>query len=219
MSDTNKYLAFAILIGGKSTRFGSDKGLFFYQGKSFISHQLETITHFQRDVFLIANSQQQVQNYINAIDYKKISAFIVDDNEIRNKLKLNSPLIGLYTAFKELQKLGYKKVFVLSCDNPLVKLEVIEYIIQQCEEFDCCIPKWNNNFLEPLLAIYPIDKAYKSTKRNLHKSIFKLTQLISPAWKTNYISIENEIRFLDKKLQSFINLNTKKDIANLELNE
>ncbi len=106
---------------------------------------------------------------------------------------------------------------MLSCDNPLVKFEVIEYIIKHCKGFDCCIPKWKNNFLEPLLAIYPIAKAFESTKRNLNKNTFKLTQLISPAWKTNYISIENEIRFLDKKLQSFININTMKDISNLTL--
>jgi len=130
---------------------------------------------------------------------------------------LNSPLIGLYTAFKELQKLGYKKAFVLSCDNPLVKFEVIEYIINQCGGFDCCIPKWKNNFLEPLFAIYPIDKAYESSKRNLKKRILKLTHIVSQAWKTKFFSIEDEIWLLDKKLQSFINVNTKEDILNLNL--
>ena len=108
---------------------------------------------------------------------------------------------------------------MLSCDNPLVKFEVIEYIIKHCEGFDCCIPKWKNNFLEPLLAIYPIEKAYEMSKRNLQKSIFKLTHLINQAWKTNYISIEDEIRFLDKKLLSFININTKKDMSNLDSEE
>jgi len=68
-----------------------------------------------------------------------------------------------------------------------------------------------------LLAIYPIAKAYESTKQNLKKRVFKLTQIINQAWKTNYISIEDEISFLDKKLQSFININTKKDISNLKL--
>ena len=156
---------------------------------------------------------------MNEIDYTKISAFIVDDYEISKKQNLRSPLIGLYTAFKELQKLGYKKVFVLSCDNPLVGFEVIEYIIKHCEGFDCCIPKWNNNFLEPLLAIYHIGKAFETSKRNIQKNIFKLTHLISQAWKTNYISIEEEIRFLDNKLLSFININTKEDISNLNLEE
>jgi len=177
------------------------------------------VSRFKRDVFLIANSQQQVQNYINEIDYTKISAFIVDDYKIRVNQKLSSPLIGLYTVFKELQKLGYKKVFVLSCDNPLVKFEVIEYIIKHCEGFDCCIPKWNNNFLEPLLAIYPITKAYETSLRNIAQNKYKLTQIIRNDWKINYISIENEISLLDKKLLSFININTKKDISNLILKE
>jgi len=106
---------------------------------------------------------------------------------------------------------------VLSCDNPLVKFEVIEYIINICEEFDCCIPKWKNNFLEPLFAIYPIGEAFEISKRNLKKKIFKLTQLVDQAWKTNYVSVEDEIWLLDKKLQSFININTKKDISNLKL--
>ncbi|MBY9020757.1 MAG: molybdenum cofactor guanylyltransferase [Candidatus Lokiarchaeota archaeon] len=217
MSGKNKYLAFAILIGGKSTRFGTDKGLFSFQGKPFISYQLETVSRFSNDIFLIANSQQQVQNYINEIDYSKVSAFIVDDHEIITDQKVSSPLIGLYSVFKELNTLDYKKVFVLSCDNPLIQFDVIQYIINQCDGFDCCIPRWKNNFLEPLFAIYPIWEAYEISKQNLNKNIFKLSQLISQAWKTNYISIEDEILLLDKKLLSFININTKDDISNLKL--
>jgi len=108
---------------------------------------------------------------------------------------------------------------VLSCDNPLVKFEVIEYIIKHCEGFDCCIPKWKNNFLEPLLAIYPIGKAYEISNLNLKNRIFKLTKLVNQAWKTNFISIEEEIMLLDKKLQSFININTKKDISSLKMED
>lgn len=106
---------------------------------------------------------------------------------------------------------------MLSCDNPLIQFDVIQYIINQCDGFDCCIPRWKNNFLEPLFAIYPIWEAYEISKQNLNKNIFKLSQLISQAWKTNYISIEDEILLLDKKLLSFININTKDDISNLKL--
>ena len=126
------------------------------------------------------------------------------------------PLIGLYSAFKELQKLGYKKVFVLSCDNPLVKSEVIEHIINHCDGFDCCIPKWKNNFLEPLFAIYPIGKAYETSLRNLRKKCYKLTKIIAPNWKTNYISIEHDIKKLDPNLLSFKNINKLEDVKILE---
>jgi molybdopterin-guanine dinucleotide biosynthesis protein A len=130
--------------------------------------------------------------------------------------KSSSPLIGLYTAFKELSKLGYKKVFVLSCDNPLVKYEVIEFLINQCNEFDCCIPRWKNNYLEPLLAIYTIDKAFKTSLRNIVEGRYKLTKIISSDWKTNYISIEQNIKIIDFQLMSFKNINTIEDIKLLE---
>ncbi len=130
--------------------------------------------------------------------------------------KSSSPLIGLYTTFKELQKLGYKKVFVLSCDNPLVRFEVIEYLIKHCEGFDCCIPKWKNNFLEPLFAIYPIGKAYETSSRNLRKKHYKLTKIIAQNWKINYISIEQDIKKLDPNLLSFKNINKLEDITILD---
>ena len=127
-------------------------------------------------------------------------------------------MIGLYIPlFKELQKLGYQKVFVLSCDNPSINYKVIEYIISHCVEFECCIPRWKNNFLEPLFAIYPIEKAHEVSKQNLQEGVFKLTNLVSNDWKTNFISIEDEIWVIDQKKQYFININTREDLSNLKL--
>ena len=68
-----KYLAIAILIGGKSTRFGSDKGLYNFLGKPLITHQLETLNQGNYDIFLVASSKEQVQNYANKIDIKNIT--------------------------------------------------------------------------------------------------------------------------------------------------
>ncbi|MFX0041028.1 MAG: NTP transferase domain-containing protein, partial [Candidatus Heimdallarchaeota archaeon] len=41
--ERSKYLAITILIGGKSSRFGSDKGLFQILGKPLISYELEIL--------------------------------------------------------------------------------------------------------------------------------------------------------------------------------
>jgi len=211
----SKYLAIAILIGGKSTRFGSDKGLFELLGKPLISHQLDILTQFNYDIFLVAQSHQQVQNYIDKIDIKKIMAFIIDDYDIRHESKERNPLIGLYSAFKELNKLGYKKLLALPCDTPLLKKKVIEFLIIQCEYFDCCIPQWNNGFLEPLLAIYTIEKALITAKENIKNENFKLINLIDTTWNINYISIEKSLQPLDENLCSFININTQFDIKKI----
>jgi len=104
----------------------------------------------------------------------------------------------------------------LSCDTPLLKKEVLNYLIEECNSYDCCIPQWANGFLEPLIAIYPVKKALKTSKRNIKKKSYKLTNLISNKWKTNFIPIEKEINTIDENLLTFININELSDIENLK---
>jgi len=122
----------------------------------------------------------------------------------------------LYSAFKELDDLGFKKTLVLSCDIPLINKKVIKYLINCSKRFECCIPQWDNGFLEPLCTIYPIQKALIVSIEKLKTKDYKLINLISPSWNTNYISIERSFRPLDKSLLSFININTLDDIEKLK---
>lgn len=207
-----KNLAITILIGGKSTRFGTDKGLFEYHGKPLISYQLETLTKKPFDIFLVAHSKQQTQAYINKIDIKQIMGFIIDNNSSTLDSKIHTPMKGLYSAYKELKEIGYEKSFSLSCDLPLINLDVIEFMIRESRGYDCCIPKWNNGFLEPLFAIYPVKKAYKTAHENLKKHTYKLTNIISENWKINFLSVEDSIKQFDENLLTFLNINTPEDI-------
>jgi molybdopterin-guanine dinucleotide biosynthesis protein A len=144
--------------------------------------------------------------------------FVIDDEDIILDHESRLPLIGLYSTFKELKDLKYEKVLVLPCDTPLVRFEVIDFLIKQCEKFDCCIPRWKDNLLEPLLAIYPINSAYETSRRNIKENQYKLTKIISKDWKTNYISIEQNIKKIDPRLLSFKNINKREDIKILESN-
>ena len=217
INDKSKDIAFAVLIGGKSNRFGSDKGLYEFQGKSLISYLLNTLSEGAYDIFLVAHSPRQVQNYINNIDIKKIVAFILDDKKLVPDLKLHAPLLGLYSAYKELSKLGYKRTFTLSCDTPLIKYEVIKFIIEESKGYDCCIPRWNNGYIEPLLAIYPTKNAYFRSEEKLLKNEFQLTSLAENKWKIKYLSIEDSIKPFDEDLVSFININTRDDLKRLKM--
>ena len=210
----DKSLAFVILIGGKSTRFGSDKGIFEFLGKPLISYQIETIVKFKKEIFLVAHSQKQVQTYKIKIETDNIKEFFLDDIDLISNENLRTPMIGLYTAFKELRKLDYEKVFILSCDAPLIKYDLIELLIEQSEGFDCCIPRWNNGFLEPLFAIYPVKKAFDRVEECLKREQYKLTKILDDNWKINYIS-QSSIKAIDKKFISFININGPIDIEKL----
>jgi molybdopterin-guanine dinucleotide biosynthesis protein A len=212
--DSN-YLAIAILIGGQSTRFGSDKGLFEFHGKPLISYQLETLNKFDYNIFLVRSSKEQIQKYIDKIDIRLITGFIIDETTIIPNQDLRVPVIGLYSAFKELKKLNYEKLLALPCDNPLIQYNVVNFLIEQSNGYDCCIPQWKNGFTEPLFAIYSIKKAIKRLKLNIQKKDLKLTNLVDENWNINFLSVENSIAKLDKDLHSFLNINSLKDVKKL----
>ena len=220
--DINTHLAIVILIGGKSARFGIEKPIINLSGKPLILHQIDIISKFEKNIFLVANSEEQIFNFRKQINFPKEVTFIVDDRDIFSYPKIYKPMLGIYSGFKELDSLNFEKVFLLSCDMPLIKQEVIQLIIKESEGYDCCIPVWNNGFIEPFFAIYPVKKAYQRAKWILQTENYGLLNLIDKSWKINYISVENSIRPLDKNLVSFININGPIDIMkvmNLYRNE
>jgi len=213
--ENSKYLAILILIGGKSTRFGTEKAAIEFFGKSLILHQIETLNKFDQDIFLVAHSEEQVFNYRKSIEFPKEITFIVDDREIFKHLKIFKPMLGIYSGLKELFRLNFEKVFLLSCDMPLIKPEIIELMIKESEGYDCCIPRWNNGFLEPFFAIYPVEKGYYKAREILNSENYGLYNFIDKNWKINYVSVEKSIQPLDKNLVSLININGPIDLAKL----
>jgi molybdopterin-guanine dinucleotide biosynthesis protein A len=212
----NEEIAFVILIGGKSKRFGNDKGLTVILGKSFIQHQLETLKRISKNIFLSARDEKQILHYNEEIQSFDASSFIIDERDIIKDKSFRSPLIGMYSIFKKLSSSNFSKVFLISCDLPLIKREIVELMLKESQEYDCCIPIWNNGYLEPLFAIYPIRKGCTEAKKNLESSKFRLREILSKDWKINYISIENKIKPFDKELLSFYNINTEEHLENLK---
>ena len=213
--ENQKELAILILIGGKSTRFGVEKAVINVLGKPLILHQIEILSDIDKDVFLVAHSQQQIYEYREIIEFPEDIKFIVDDREFFKHPKIFKPMLGIYSGFKHLKTQNFEKALVLSRDMPLIKAEVIKFMITQSENFDCCIPRWTNGFLEPFFAIYPVEKGLVRAKDILVHENYGLLNLIDKAWKINYVSVEQLIQPLDKNLVSLININGPIDISKL----
>lgn len=213
--ESQKALVILILIGGKSTRFGTEKAAIELFGKPLILHQIDTLYKFDQDIFLVAHSEEQIFNYRKEIEFPKEINFFLDDREVFNHPKIFKPMLGIYSGFKELLKLNFEKVFLLSCDIPLIKSEVVELMINESEGYDCCIPRWNNGFLEPFFAIYPVEKGFYRAKEILTNENYGLYNFIDNSWKINYVSVEKSIKPLDHNLVSLININGPIDIAKL----
>ena len=211
--DDQKKLAIVILIGGKNIRFGNESAAVLdVLGKPLILHQIETLSKFDEDVFLVANSEYQINSYYREINFPRDINFIVDDTEIIGEPDVRTPMLGIYSGFKELNNLGFEKGFLLSGDMPLIKPEVIELMIKEVEGYDCCIPRWNNGFLEPLFGIYPVEKTYELAKKTIQERNYALNSIIDKTWNVNYISVEESIKPLDQNLVSLINVNGPIDL-------
>jgi len=208
-----KKLAIVILIGGKNIRFGNESAAVLdVLGKPLILHQIETLSKFDEDVFLVANSEYQINSYYREINFPRDINFIVDDTEIIGDPDVRTPMLGIYSGFKELNNLGFQKGFLLSGDMPLIKPEVIELLIKEVEGYDCCVPRWNNGFLEPLFAIYPVEKTYELVKKTIQEKNFAFNSIIDKTWNINYISVEESIKPLDQNLVGLINVNGPIDL-------
>jgi len=211
--DDQKKLAIVILIGGKNIRFGNESAAVLdVLGKPLILHQIETLSKFDEDVFLVANSEYQINSYYREINFPRDINFIVDDAEIIGDSDVRTPMLGIYSGFKELNNLGFEKGFLLSGDMPLIKPDVIELLIKEVEGYDCCIPRWNNGFLEPLFAIYPIEKTYELAKKAIQEKNYAFNSIIDKTWNINYISVEESIKPLDQNLVGLINVNGPIDL-------
>ncbi len=212
MTPEKNDLAILVLIGGKSNRLGTEKGIIKILGKALISYQIDVLKKFENHIFLVAHSDEQIQHYRNQLQFPRDIHFIVDDREFFSYEKINKPILGIYSGLKELNLEGYKKALVLSCDLPLIKEEVINLIISESKKHECLIPRWNNGFLEYFFAIYPVKKGFEKAKRVLTTKNFGLVNFIDKDWDINYLSIEKSIQPLDKNLVSFININGPIDV-------
>jgi len=208
-----KKLAIIILIGGKNIRFGNESAAVIeVLGKPLILHQIETLSKIDEDVFLVANSEYQINSYYKKINFPRDIKFVVDDTEILEDTELRTPMLGIYSGFKELDRLGFEKGFLLSGDMPLIKPKVIELMINRAKGYDCCIPRWNNGYLEPLFAIYPVNSTFKLAKKSIQERNYALNKIIDESLNINYISVEESIKPLDQNLVSLINVNGPVDL-------
>ncbi|MBN1802656.1 MAG: molybdenum cofactor guanylyltransferase [Candidatus Lokiarchaeota archaeon] len=207
-----KDLAIVILIGGKSNRLGTEKGIMELMGKPLILHQIETFQKFDNDIFLIAHSEEQIYQYKKAISFPKTINFVIDDREIFAFQNLYKPMLGIYSGLKELDSLGFKHAFILSCDMPLIKPEVVELMIEKLGKYDCVIPRWDTGFLEYFFAIYPVQQGFKKAELILKTKNYGLVNFVDKSWNINYVSVEKFIKPLDPNLVSLININGPIDI-------
>jgi molybdopterin-guanine dinucleotide biosynthesis protein A len=127
----------AILAGGMSRRFGSDKALADFGGTSLLKKLLGVLGNVVQDPVVIVNTPERYAD--------------LPVRRLVDVLPGCGPLGGVYTALTEFRT---DAVLILTCDMPLVTAEVLTSLVAAWRPGDAAVVGASGSGLEPFPGIY-----------------------------------------------------------------
>jgi molybdopterin-guanine dinucleotide biosynthesis protein A len=181
-----KKLTGIVLGGGKSCRFGEDKGLCTLAGKPMIDYPLLALKNICDDIIISSNDMR----------YKDLGYKMVSD-----EFKNIGPIGGIYSALNLSET---SDNIIVSCDMPFISVELLQYIFDN-KNNSLIASAFEGQYVEPLCSYYHKDTLPFILEMITNKK-FKLQKLLD---KANYkkIIIDNSLGFYENHL--FLNINTQ----------
>lgn len=183
-----------ILAGGKSSRMGEDKGFCSLHSLPMIQHVLNNVHKANvSDTIIISNNSEY-----NKFGFPVFSDIYPD----------KGPLGGIFTGLSYSKS---KNNLILSCDIPFVDHSVLELLMNQSNDYEINIVKFNNK-IHPLIGTYHVSNLKDIEEHLLHNRL-KMMDFLDTK-QVNYLEIEKELPHLSS--QVFENINTKKELNKYE---
>ncbi|MBI4115636.1 MAG: molybdenum cofactor guanylyltransferase [Candidatus Omnitrophica bacterium] len=174
-----------ILAGGKSLRMGRDKSFLNWNGKSLIEHMVENLKKIADDVIIVAKNRERFL-FLDIPIYEDLSP-------------LSSPLVGMYTGLSH-TKTEFN--FMVACDMPFVRSEVVRRLFDSLADYDAVLP-------ESLSGLEPLHGIYRKGCRRVFKVHIQCNSLrIQDALKDLKVLTIPRGEWSDEEFASFSNLNT-----------
>ncbi len=187
-----------IIAGGRSSRFGSNKALAPWKGKTVIKAVAEAAMSVSEHVFIIANDPD---SYLN------LRVPVVAD--IFPGL---GPLSGLHSALTHSRS---RRIFLLACDMPLIQPDFMTWMMAKDTWAPVLIPEGPEK-IEPLHAIYhvgllPLVEQRLREKRLSIRSFIKETP--------HHLIPKKKVALFCPGLMCLKSANTPEELARLELSQ
>jgi len=196
-----------ILIGGRSSRLGTDKAFVELGGKTLAARAVDVVrTGLPGSrITMVAGSSTQFAIRAIAAD----TPFIFDLHEGRG------PIGGLHAA------LSYARtpwIFVLACDYPFVSSELIG-LLAACvnEQFGAVVPEQHDGRMQPLCGFYKV-----GTGGSIVEEIIEGPRVPPPMHEVVNLMDPRVVKFdeyehLDGSEEFFVNINTVEDLERARL--
>lgn len=182
----------AVLAGGENRRLPFKKGFLELGGKTIIESTLQCLDGLFDQVFISTNEPEH---------YFRFGVPMVGD-----VIDERGPMTGIYSAITAAR--GHC-VFVVACDMPFIKPEIVEYLISRKGSGEGATVPVVGGRPEPLCAVYSralapeMYRCIREGRKGLTDFLKKIDVL--------YVG-EDELKALDPDGRSFMNINTLNDL-------
>lgn len=185
-----RHISCAVLAGGASSRFGSDKALLRLGDETLIQRVVGRLSQVSNDVLIVGNHLHR---------FGDLGVRLVED-----AVPGTGAFGGIYTAVLECH---HEYVFCVACDMPFLNLNLIRYLFLLSAGYDAVMP-YVRGEPEPLHAIYGKTCA-PAMKAALDRGERRIISFL-PQVRVRDVH-DDEIRILDPELRSFFNINVPED--------
>jgi molybdopterin-guanine dinucleotide biosynthesis protein A len=180
-----------ILLGGKSSRYGSNKAFVEIEGVRLVDRVARVMKSIFHRVLLVTNTPDEYE-------YLKIPM-------AEDLIKGLGPMGGIYTG---LMTMPDEAGFFVACDMPFLRESLIRHMVDVRDDFDVVVPRMDW-MLEPLHALYSkkcLPVIHGAIGHDQHQILKCFAEL-----RVRYVDKE-ELRLWDPELRSFFNINKPQDL-------
>jgi len=193
MTMKNEKVTGIVLTGGLSSRMGKEKGFCLLNDKPLVEYAIDLLQKECSSVMIGSNNDL----------YRKFGFRVIED-----EIKGIGPIGGIYSCLKSSQT---DDNFILSCDMPMVRGELIRHLLSYRAQYEAIVPI-HLGHPEPLCAFYRKD-IVPMLERQIMNGNYKLQDVLK-ALNTKYLDIGPDLEFYHHKL--FANINTEVDLNRME---
>ena len=199
LEGTEKYtlnISCIVLAGGKGLRLGRDKVQEVVGSSNLLQRVVSQLGSFNNDIIVVTASGKSLSQFSGYPRFR----IVTDIYPGRGALG------GIYTGLAVSNSL-YN--LVVACDMPFLNQALLRYMIQISSGFDLVVPRVGD-LVEPLHAVYS-KSCLAPIEGLLDRGELRVSALFGLV-KVRYVEAD-EIDSFDPKHLSFLNINTKADLA------
>ncbi|HTY74382.1 MAG TPA: NTP transferase domain-containing protein [Candidatus Nanoarchaeia archaeon] len=167
----------AIIIAENLSQFDQDIALLELNGKPLIRHVVDVVGVLVNEIVVVIDKSEREQEYEEIVG-----------GEVKFAINPDVETGALTGAVAGLEAAQGKHSVLLSADMPFISPDVIDLFFELCQGKTAVIPRWPDEQIEPLQAVFHTKSALEAAHMALEEGKLDLQSMIDNLGGVRYVS-------------------------------